>query len=108
MNYCSDRGGEWSHFSGFKFEWKLFKSGNNLLHIFKTLSPSTFEQNEHAPMISLHFGKLLFLTKTVHLNLFFQLHCYIFSYRMNQNDSHRLSLPLKVYIIFLKAYSDVR
>lgn len=51
-----------------KHEWEHFKSGNNLLPIFMILSPSTLEQNEHTPMISLHFDKLLFLTKAVHLN----------------------------------------
>lgn len=57
---------KWSRLRILKYEWEDFKSGNNLLLII--FSPSTLEQNEHTPMISLHFDKLFFLTKAVHLN----------------------------------------
>lgn len=58
-------GKKWSHLRALKFEWEHFESA---LLLFIILSPSTLEESEHTPMTSLHFDKLLFLTKTVHLN----------------------------------------
>lgn len=80
---------KWSHLRVLKFEWEHFESGNNLFFMFIILSPLTLEQNEHTLLPwQVYILPATFSDQSSPFEFYnSQLHCYTFSYRMNQNNN---------------------